>query len=84
MERVKFLVEDQGVSLEEAKDPWDFGQTVLHWAAKGGSAKLIKYLAEKGADVRAVDEVRPWPFSSDCPVGKYSIVRHMRIELTDR
>ena len=36
-----------------SRDKWN--NTALHWAAKGGNYKVMKYLVENGIDVQAVN-----------------------------
>jgi ankyrin repeat protein len=70
---VKYLVEDLGVDVN-AKD--HEGNTALHNAAARGDVEMIKYLVEKGADVKAINRegkttadmangpvqrIQPWP-----------------------
>jgi ankyrin repeat protein len=70
---VKYLVEDLHVDVN-AKD--HEGNTALHNAAARGDVEMIKYLVEKGADVKAVNRegkttadmangpvqrIQPWP-----------------------
>lgn len=52
-EQVKAMV-DKGQNLE-AKDDASLGQTALGWAALIGYEDMVRYLVEKGADIRATD-----------------------------
>ena len=51
---VKYLVEQQGADVNQ-RDSW--GYTPLHYAAVRGGNDLIRYLVEKGADVKAISRL---------------------------
>ncbi|CUA73380.1 hypothetical protein RSOLAG22IIIB_05270 [Rhizoctonia solani] len=54
LERVKMLVEEQGVSPNAADDV--IGYTPMHAAASYGHIQILTYLISKGGDVNITDE----------------------------
>ncbi|KDN44193.1 hypothetical protein RSAG8_05666, partial [Rhizoctonia solani AG-8 WAC10335] len=54
LERVKMLVEEQGVSANAADDV--IGYTPMHAASSYGHVQILAYLISKGGDVNVTDE----------------------------
>ena len=62
------------IEAGDAIDDTDsFGQTALHWAAKGESAEIVRRLLDAGADTKAKDEDGDTPLDTAKRKGRHAL-----------
>ncbi|CAE6461639.1 unnamed protein product [Rhizoctonia solani] len=83
LERVKTLIEEQGVSPNAADDV--IGYTPMHAASSYGHIHILTYLISKGGDVNITDEEGDTPlFTAETVAVAQFLVEHgARVDLTN-
>ena len=68
------LVEIEGYDINDTtSDPWEYKQSALHWAAKGGHTCVVRYLLDRGAQVRSIDASGSYPLHLACRAGHLEV-----------
>ncbi|CAE6380139.1 unnamed protein product [Rhizoctonia solani] len=83
LERVKTLVEEQGISPNAADDV--IGYTPMHAAASYGHIPILTYLISKGGDVNITDEEGDTPLytAESVPVAQFLVEHGALVDVTN-